>query len=128
VLREVITDFFSALMDKANLFLVKPYKREISDIFFHDNFFQMSRRTLRKWCKIINHFMMDQQKTEVFDDLVYKWNTQAGVFTSKEFEIKQKCIALKRVAFLVFAGDLDQYEDQLEMLLKKITHGFKTNK
>mmetsp|Transcript_22191 Transcript_22191/g.16596 ORF Transcript_22191/g.16596 Transcript_22191/m.16596 type:complete len:98 (+) Transcript_22191:153-446(+) len=97
-------------MDKANQFLVKPFKREISDIFLHDNFFQMSRRTLRKWCKIINHFIMDQ-KTEFFDDLVYKWNTQAGVFTSKEFEMKQKCVALKRVAFLVFAGDIDQYED-----------------
>lgn len=47
------------------------------------------------------------QKNEVFDDLVYKWNTQAGVFTSKDFEIKQKCIALKRVAFLVYSGDLD---------------------
>ena len=51
------------------------------------------------------------QKIEVFDDLVYKWNTVAGVFTSKEFEIKQKCISLKRIAFLVFAGDMDQYED-----------------
>jgi hypothetical protein len=39
VIREVITDFFSVLMDKANLLLVKPYKREISDIFLSDNFF-----------------------------------------------------------------------------------------
>lgn len=51
------------------------------------------------------------QKNEVLDDLVYKLNTQAGVFVSKDFEIKQKCIALKRVSFLVFSGDLDQYED-----------------
>lgn len=59
VIREIMTDFFGALMDKANQLLVKPYKREISEIFFSDNFFQMSRRTLRKWCKIINHFIMD---------------------------------------------------------------------
>lgn len=106
VIRETITDFFAALMDKANQLLVKPYKREISELFYSDNFFQMSRRTLRQWCKIINHFISDQ-KDAVFDDLLYKWNTQAGLLTSKDFEIKQKCIALKRVSFLVFSGDID---------------------
>jgi hypothetical protein len=64
----------------------------------------------------------------VFEDLVYKWNTQAGLLTSKDFEIRQKCVALKRVAFLVFSGDQDQYDDKLDLLLKKMTEGFKTNK
>ncbi|CDW85800.1 n-terminal domain-containing protein [Stylonychia lemnae] len=127
VIREAITDFFATIMDRANQLLVKPYKREISELFYSDNFFQMSRRTLRKWCKIINHFILDQ-KDQVFEDLVYKWNTQAGLLTSKDFEIKQKCIALKRVAFLVFSGDQDQYDDKLDLLLKKMTEGFKTNK
>lgn len=67
-----------------------------------------------------------EQKTEVFDDLIYKWNTQAGVFISRDFEIKQKCIALKRVAFMVYAGEQDQYQDHLDLLLKKMTDGFKT--
>ena len=48
--------------------------------------------------------------------------------TSKDFEIKQKCIALKRVSFLVFSGKSDQYDDKLDILLKKMTEGFKTNK
>ena len=87
----------------------------------------MSRRTLCKWCKIINHVISDS-KDAVFDDLIYKWNTQAGLLTSKHFEIKQKCIALKRVSFLVFSGDIDQYDDKLDILLKKMTEGFKTNK
>ena len=73
-IREAITDFFAALMDVAFIYLVKRYKQEISDLFFHDNFFQMSRRNLRKWCKIINHFISNH-KDAVFDDLLYKWNT-----------------------------------------------------
>lgn len=105
-IREAVTDFFAVLMDGANLYLVKRYKQEISDLFFHDNFFQMSRRNLRKWCKIINHFISDH-KDAVFDDLLYKWNTQAGLLTSKETEWKQKVIALKRVSFLVFSGNVD---------------------
>jgi hypothetical protein len=59
VIREAVTDFFATLMDKANQLLVKPYKREISELFYSDNFFQQSRRTLKKWCKIINHFISD---------------------------------------------------------------------
>lgn len=74
-------------MDQANNLLVRPFKKEISEIFFSDNFFCMNRRTLRKWSKIINHFIIDQ-KNEVFDDLLYKLNTQAGVFVRKNFEVK----------------------------------------
>jgi len=40
VIREAVTDFFATLMDKANQLLVKPYKREISELFYSDNFFQ----------------------------------------------------------------------------------------
>ena len=48
--------------------------------------------------------------------------------TSKETENKQKIIALKRVSFLVFSGDVDQYIDKLDLLLKKMTEGFKAIK
>ena len=123
-IREVVTDFFASLMDSANMYLVKRYKPEISEIFFSDTFFQMSRRNLRKWCKIINHVISDH-KDAVFDDLLYKWNTQAGLLTSKETENKQKIIALKRVSFLVFSGNVDQYDDKLDQLLKKMTEGLK---
>jgi len=66
----------------------------------------MSRRNLRKWCKIINHFI-NENKDAVFDDLLYRWNTQAGLLTSKDTENKQKMIALKRVSFLVYSGNMD---------------------
>jgi hypothetical protein len=105
-IRESVTDFLAALMDSANIYLVKRYRQEINDLFFHDNFFQMSRRNLRKWCKIINHFISDH-KDAVFESLLYYWNTQAGLLTSKETENKQKIIALKRVSFLVFSGNVD---------------------
>jgi hypothetical protein len=123
-IREAVTDFFAALMDVANLYLVKRYRQEINDLFLSDNFFQMSRRNLRKWCKIINHFISDH-KDAVFESLLYYWNTQAGLLTSKETENKQKVIALKRVSFLVFSGNVDQYDDKLDLLLKKMTEGLK---
>lgn len=92
-LREVFTDFFASLMDRGSMYLVARYKQEISELFFADTFFQTSRRNMRKWCKIINKFISYQSehmhhKDAVFDDLVYKWNTQAGLLTSRETENK----------------------------------------
>jgi hypothetical protein len=126
-LREALTDFFAALMDETAQYLVKRYKQEISDLFFHENFFLMSRRNLRKWCRIINHFISDH-KDAVFDDLVYKWNTQAGLLTTKDTEEKMKENALKRVSFLLFSGSVDQYDDKIDVLLKKMTEGLKATK
>jgi len=68
---------------------------------------------------------MTQEKDEVFEDLSYKWNVQAGMFTSKSYEVRQKCSSMKRVAFLVYCGQETDYEDKLENLLKKMTEGFK---
>lgn len=105
-IRETVTDFFASLLEEASQYLVKRYKQEISDLFFHENFFLTSRKNLRKWCKIINHFIIDH-KDAVFDDLLYKWNTQAGLLTTKDTETKMKENALKRVSFLLFSGSVD---------------------
>ena len=62
----------------------------------------------------------------MFDDLLFKWNTQAGLLTSKDTENKMKENALKRVSFLLFSGSVDQYDDKIDILLKKMTEGFKS--
>jgi hypothetical protein len=126
-IREAVVDFFASLMDTASQYLIKRYRQEISDLFFNENFFLMSRRSLRKWCKIINHFISDH-KDAVFDDLLYKWNIQAGFLLNKDSEEKIKENALKRVAFLLFSGNVDQYDDKLDQLLKKMTEGLKASK
>jgi hypothetical protein len=66
----------------------------------------MSRRILKNWGKIVNLYVRYEKK-DLIDDILNKWSTSAGVFTSKEYEIKQKCIAIRRVAFLIYSGDQD---------------------
>ena len=82
-------------------------------MFFNENFFLMSRRSLRKWCKVINHIITDH-KDAVFEDLLYKWNMQGGFLSNRDTEEKIKENALKRVAFLLFSGNVDQYDDKLD--------------
>jgi len=87
----------------------------------------MSRRSLRKWSKIINHYISDQKDT-VFDELWVRHNKEAGFMSSKDSEEKIKENALKRVAFLLFSGNSDQYDEKLDLLLKKMTDGLKNSK
>ena len=68
---------------------------------------------------------MNYEKNDLIDDIISKWNTSAGMFTSKLYETKQKWTAIKRVAFLLYSSELDKYIDKIDLLLKKMTENFK---
>lgn len=82
---ESVTDLLARLMEKAHHYIVKNYRKEISEMFFNDSFFSTSARTLNNWATIINLYM-NHEKNELIEDIFYKWNTSAGMFTSKKFE------------------------------------------
>ena len=82
---EAAIDLFARLMEKAHSYIVKNYRKEISEMFFNDNFFQTSARTLSNWATIINLYM-NHEKNELIEDIFYKWNITAGMFTSKKYE------------------------------------------
>jgi hypothetical protein len=78
------------------------YKQEITTMFNSDNFFLMSERTLRKWQQIMRNFM--SVNNEVFEDLLLKFNKVEGIFVSKKWELYQKSLTFKRLAFLVYSS------------------------
>lgn len=63
---------------------------------------------------------------EVFEDLLLKFNRVEGIFVSRKWEIQQKSLTFKRLAFLVYSSQTNSFEEaQLDTLLKKMTEGFK---
>jgi hypothetical protein len=82
----VFSDFLAGLTHK-NTILQKQYKFEITAIFNSENFFMLSKRTLRKWQQIMRNFMSNDINNEVFDDLLLKFNKVEGLFVSKKWEI-----------------------------------------
>jgi hypothetical protein len=124
VLTDIVTELFAGLMKNADAILVKTYRKQISEIFFSDYFFDSSSRALNKWKTIIEYYM-NHEKNDLIDDIISKWNTSAGMFTSKLYETKQKCTAIKRVAFLLYSSSIDHYLDKIDLLLKKMTENFK---
>lgn len=51
-----------------------------------------------------------------------------GFFVSKEFTMQQKSEMFKRLAFLVYSSKKGLSDDPLELVLKKLTDGFKNFK
>ena len=77
---------FLAGMTTDNQFLEKVYKQEITTMFNSDNFFFLSERTLRKWRQIMKNFM-SFNNSEIFVDLLLKFNRVEGIFVTKKFEL-----------------------------------------
>lgn len=74
----------------------------------------------------MRNFMSTDANNEVFDDLLNKYNRAEGLFVSKKYELYQKSLTFKRLAFLIFSSGINSLaENQLDMLLKKMTEGFK---
>lgn len=121
---ECATDLFANMMTNSSNYIVKNYRKDINELFFSNHFFDTSARRLGNWKTIINLYI-NHEKDELIEDIFVKWNTSAGMFTSKKFETEMKCIAIKRVAFLLFASPSDRYVDKIDSLLKKMTENFK---
>ena len=83
----------------------------------------MSERTLRKWQIIMRHYL--NRNVELFEELLRKFNSVEGLFVSRKWEMHQKSLTFKRLAFLVYSSNIDSFDEQLDHLLKKMTEGFK---
>ena len=53
---------------------------------------------------IMRNFMASDANNEVFEELLSKFNKVEGLFVSRKYEIAQKSLAFKRLAFLVFSS------------------------
>ena len=105
---ELLTEFLAGLATETQI-LQKSYKKEITEMFNSDNFFLLSERTLRKWQQIMRNFM--SVNNEVFDELLQKFHKVEGLFVSKKWEIQQKSLAFKRLAFLVYSSQSNSFEE-----------------
>ncbi len=81
------------------------------DLVLDPTFFQMDVSCLPFWKSILDSLMTYDNTT--FRELMGRVSlTQAGglnIFTSREQEYEQRALLLKRLAFVIFCSELDQY-------------------
>lgn len=70
VMNEFLTEFFASIVEQVAKFdsnLIRPYRKDVLELFNVDTFFQMSMRNLKQWRKIMKYFI-DGKPDEMFDE------------------------------------------------------------
>lgn len=92
----------------------RAWKKEVLELFLDPAFFQMDASCVH-WKSIIDH-LLTHEKT-MFKDLMNMQSSSLKLFSSFE----QKAMLLKRQAFAVFSGELDQYHLYLPLIQERLT-------
>lgn len=92
----------------------RAWRKEVLELFLDPAFFQMET-TCVQWKSVIDH-LLTHEKT-MFKDLMNMQSSSLKLFSSFE----QKAMLLKRQAFAVFSGELDQYHLYLPLIQERLT-------
>lgn len=93
------------------------------DLVLDPTFFQMDVSCLPFWKSILDSLMTYDNTT--FRELMGRVSlTQTGglnIFTSREQEYEQRALLLKRLAFVIFCSELDQYHKYMPEIQGEFT-------
>ncbi|XP_060226745.1 protein dopey-2 isoform X2 [Meriones unguiculatus] len=92
----------------------RAWKKEVLELFLDPTFFQMDTACVH-WKSIIDHLLTHERT--MFKDLMNMQSSSLKLFSSCE----QKAMLLKRQAFAVFSGELDQYHLYLPLIQERLT-------
>ena len=91
----------------------KTWKKEVFEMLFDTPYFYVDAATLSH-CKVIIDNLMSNDRS-MFKDVIVKvtYPQSSGLFTSREQEAEQKAQLLKRLAFVIYASEKDQYQKNM---------------
>lgn len=77
-----------------------------------------------RWKRVMQSII--QTERDRLDDVLTKISTPTvGLFSSKEQEINNKSLLLRKATFIIFCGERDQFLTQLPVIQEKIVEIFK---
>ncbi|XP_065156421.1 protein dopey-1 homolog isoform X2 [Atheta coriaria] len=101
----------------------KAWKKDVFDLLLDNTLFQMDQACLKYWKVIVDNLMTHDNTT--FRDLMIRVSlTQSGslnIFASREQEYEQRAHLLKRLAFVIFCSETDQYAKYMSEIQEQLT-------
>ena len=87
-------------------------------------FFKLDHETLKYWRTTTDNLMSHDRTT--FKELLTKianlgQSTGISLFSSKELEQEQRALLLKRLAWVIFCSDIDQYQRQMPDITDRLS-------
>ncbi|CAN7989377.1 unnamed protein product [Ixodes hexagonus] len=105
----------------------KAWKRDALDLLLDPAFFQMDQPCMVHWRSIVDHLMTHDKTT--FRDFMARFAvTQSGslnIFSSKEQEYESRAQLLKRLAFVLFCSEPDQYQRYMPDIQERLSESLK---
>ncbi|XP_053733383.1 protein dopey-2 [Synchiropus splendidus] len=99
----------------------RAWRKEVFELFMDPLFFTMDTSCFPSWKSIIDH-LLTHEKT-MFKDLMGMQSGSLKLFANLE----QKPMLLKRQAFAMFSGELDQYHLYLPLIQERLTEALRMN-
>ncbi|CAG9856404.1 unnamed protein product [Phyllotreta striolata] len=101
----------------------KAWKKDVFDLLFDNALFQMDYSCMKYWRVIVDNLMTHDNTT--FRDLMNRVSmNQSGslnIFSSREQEYEQKAQLLKRLAYVIFCSEMDQYAKYMPDIQEQLT-------
>nr|XP_046260051.1 protein dopey-2 isoform X2 [Scatophagus argus] len=99
----------------------RAWRKEVFELFMDPLFFTMDVSCAPRWKSIIDH-LLTHEKT-MFKDLMSMQSSSLKLFTN----VDQKPMLLKRQAFAMFSGEVDQYHLYLPLIQERLTEALRMN-
>ncbi|XP_056647831.1 protein dopey-1 homolog [Diorhabda sublineata] len=101
----------------------KAWKKDVFDLLLDNSLFQMDYTCMKFWRIIVDNLMTHDNTT--FRDLMNRVSmNQSGslnLFSSREQEYEQKAQLLKRLAYVIFCSEMDQYAKYMPDIQEQLT-------
>ncbi|XP_069964516.1 protein DOP1 homolog [Bactrocera oleae] len=105
----------------------KAWRKDMLDLLLDNTFFQLDISCLSFWKQIMDSLMTYDNTT--FRELMSRVSlTQTGslnIFTSREQEYEQRSMLLKRLAFVIFCSEFDQYHKYMPEIQEQLANSLR---
>lgn len=103
----------------------KTWKKEVFEMLFENLFFHVDAPTLEYSKSIIDNLISNDRT--MFKDVLTRvtYQQSGGLFSSKEQESESKAQLLKRLAFVIYSSEKDQYQKNMPEIQECISHVLK---
>lgn len=108
----------------------KAWRKDALELLLDPQFFQMDSRCMEYWRVIVDH-LMTHDKTTFRDFLARMTLNQSGgalkLFTGRDQESEQRAQLIKRMAFILFCSERDQYHKYTPEIQEKLIESLRDN-
>ena len=109
-------------------FTRRAWKREGMELLLDSLFFKVDHETLKSWRTTTDNLMSHDRTTfkELLTKIASLGQSNISIFSSKELEQEQRALLLKRLAWVIFCSDVDQYQRQMPDITDRLSECLRT--